>query len=80
MLPVLIPDAAFATQGPALRQICSATLGSRSRDGRPHGLSHDVCLENVVFRDGDAVALVDLTSLLPGAVIADLSAALGSAG
>jgi hypothetical protein len=29
---------------------------------------NDVCPENVVFRDGVAVALVDLTSRLPGAI------------
>ena len=34
---------------------------------------NDVCLENVVFRDGDAVALLDLDFAAPGRPIYDLA-------
>ena len=47
------------------------------RDGRSRGgpviCHNDVCLENVVFRDGEAVALLDFDFAAPGRPVYDLA-------
>lgn len=43
-------------------------------DGGPVICHNDVCLENVVFRDGDAVALLDFDFAAPGRRAFDLAA------
>ncbi len=42
-------------------------------DGGPIICHHDVCLENVVFRDGEAVGLLDFDFAAPGHPVYDLA-------
>ena len=42
-------------------------------EGGPVVCHNDVCLENVVFRDGEAVALLDFDFAAPGRPVYDLA-------
>jgi aminoglycoside phosphotransferase (APT) family kinase protein len=42
-------------------------------DGGPMVIHNDVCLENVVFRDGRAIALIDFDFAAPGRPVSDLA-------
>jgi hypothetical protein len=42
-------------------------------DGGPMVIHNDVCVENVVFRDGRAIALIDFDFAAPGRPVSDLA-------
>ena len=80
-----VTDEALASVAVLLRRFHDATLGFERRGDRAWDpemaraaggeviCHHDVCLENVVFRDGAAVALLDFDFAAPGTRMWDVA-------
>jgi len=80
-----VTDDALASIAVLLRRFHDATVGFEERNERTWDLEmagaaggevichHDVCLENVVFRDGVAVALLDFDFAAPGTRMWDVA-------
>ena len=76
-------DEAFASIAELLRRFHDASAAvdpsgdwsdeMADADGGPMVIHNDVCLENVVFRDGRAVALLDFEFAAPGRPVSDLA-------
>lgn len=65
-------DASRAVSAPFLDEAWSDAFGA-PREGATAICHFDICLENVVFRDGEAVALLDFDFAAPGDPLNDLA-------